>query len=230
LNSWGRIEALGGDEMTKTTTGISQRKASIVFGVAIVAMFILAIVVDNFILSNFIGPGDVTALAGDIEADQTRFGFAVAGYLLILVLDFTIALAVYVILKPVGRILASLTAGFRLLYTAIMVISVFSLAFQFIGVQSYGNVKLVGYIFFTAHIFMLGYSVLKSRFIPKGLGILLMIAFFCYIVLLYGKSVVPEQLLPIFVVPAALAELLLGIWLLVKGGKVPEPRKVDVPT
>ena len=207
--------------MAKVMSNSSQRKASIVFGVAIVAMFILAIVVDNFILGNFIGPGDVAELASDIEADQTRFGFAVAGYLLILLLDLTIALAVYVILKPVGKILASLTAVFRLLYTAIMVISVLSLTFQFIDVQSYGNVKLIGYIFFTAHIFVLGYSVLKSRYLPKGLGILLIIAFFCYIILLYGKSIVPEQLLPVIVVPAALAELLLGIWLLVKGGKVP---------
>jgi hypothetical protein len=207
--------------MTNVITDKSQRKASIVFGVAIVAMFILAIIVDNFILSNFIGPGDVAALATDIEADQTRFGFAVAGYLLILLLDLTIALAVYVILKPVSKILAALTAGFRLLYTAIMVIGVLALAFEFINVQNYGNMKLFGYIFFTAHIFMLGYSVLKSGYIQKWLGILLIVAFFCYIVLLYGKSMVPEQILPIFVVPAAIAELFLGIWLLWKGGKVP---------
>ncbi len=214
--------------MTNTITNTSQRKASIVFGIAIIAMFFLAIIVDNFILSNFIGPGDVAALASDIEADQTRFGFAVAGYLLILMLDLAIALALYVILKSVSRILASLTAVFRLLYTAIMVIGVFSLVFQFLDVQSYGNMKLIGYLFFTAHIFMLGYSVLKSRYIPKSLGILLIVAFFCYIVLLYGKSIVPEQLLPIFVVPAAFAELLLGIWLLWKGGKASEARKVDV--
>jgi len=213
--------------MTGQLTDTSQRKASIVFGVAIIGMFVLAILVDNFILSNFIGPGDVAELATDIEADQTRFGFAVAGYLLILVLDFAIALAVYVIFKPVSKILASITAVFRLLYTAIMVVGVFSLVFQFIGVQSYGNMKLIGYIFFTFHIFMLGFSALKSGYIPKGLGILLIIAFFCYIVLLYGKSIVPEQLLPVIVVPAALAELLLGIWLLVKGGKVSKSQKVD---
>jgi hypothetical protein len=214
--------------MTNIRPGFSQRKAAIVVGIAIIAMFLLAIIVDNFILSNFIGPGDETALASDIEASQMRFGFAVAGYLLILMLDLAIALALYVILKPVSKILASLTAGFRLVYTVIMVICVFSLVFQFIDVQSYGNIKLIGYLFFTAHIFMLGYSVLKSGYIPKGLGILLIIAFFCYIVLLYGKSVVPESLLPIFVVPAAIAELLLGIWLLWKGGKVSKAQKVDV--
>ena len=197
------------------------RKAAIVVGVSIIAMFILAIVVDDLILSNFIGPGDTAALAKNIEADQMRFGLGAAGYLIILMLDLAIALALYVILKPVSKILASLTAVLRLLYTAIMVISVLALVVQIISVYSYGTMKLIGYMFFTAHIFFLGYTVLKSGYIPKGLGILLIAAFFCYIVLIYGKSVVSEQILPIFVVPAAIAELALGIWLLWKRARIP---------
>lgn len=207
--------------MKNCNADMSPRKAAIVVGVAIIAMFILAIVVDNFILANFIGPGDTSALAKDIEADQMRFGLGVAGYLIILMLDLAIALALYVILKPVSKILASLTAVLRLLYTMIMVISVLALVFQFISVYSYGTIKLFGYIFFTVHILFLGYTALRSGYIPKGLGILLIIAFFCYVILLYGKSIVSEQLLPIFVAPAAIAELALGIWLLWKRVKIP---------
>ena len=207
--------------MIKCVACMSPRRAAIVVGMSIIAMFILAIVVDNFILSNFIGPGDTASLAKDIGADQTRFGFAVVGYLLILLLDVAIALALYVVLKPVSRILASLTAVLRLLYATILIIAVLVLVFEFINVYSYGTMKFVGYIFFTVHILFLGYTALKSSYIPKGLGILLIIAFFSYIVLIYGKSVVPEALLPIFVVPAAIAELLLGIWLLWKRAKIP---------
>jgi hypothetical protein len=207
--------------MTNVVASMSPRKAAIVFGVAIIAMFILAIVVDEFVLSNFISPGDTATLASDIEASPLRFGIAVAGYLIILMLDVAIALALYVILKPVSKILASITAVLRLLYAVILVIAVLILVFQFVDVYSYGTIKLIGYIFFTAHILVLGYSVLKSNYIPKSLGVLLMIAFFCYIILLYGKSIVPEQLLPIFVIPAAIAELLLGIWFLVKSTEIP---------
>jgi hypothetical protein len=99
---------------------------------------------------------------------------------------------------------------------------VLALMFQFIDVYSYGTTKLIGYIFFTAHIFVLGYSVFKSNYIAKGLGVLLIIAAFCYIILLYGNFLVPEALLVIFVVPAAIAELSLGIWLLLKRAKMPE--------
>ena len=208
--------------MVNRFADISPRKAAIIVGVSIIAMFILAIVVDNFILSNFIGPGDTASLASDMAAHQTRFGFAVAGYLIILMLDLAIALALYVILMPVSKILASLTAVLRLLYAIILIIAVLTLVFEFINVYSYGTVKRIGYIFFTMHIFFLGYTALKSSYIPKGLGALLIIAFFAYAVLLYGKSLVPEGVLPIFVVPAAIAELLLGIWLLVKRKKLPE--------
>ena len=207
--------------MTNRVAGMSPRLAAIVVGVAIIAMVILAIIVDNFILSNFFGPGDVASLASDIEANGMRFGFAVAGYLLILMLDVAIALALYVVLNPASKKLAALTSVLRLLYAVILVISVLALAFQFVDVYSYVTVKLIGYIFFTGHIFFLGYAVLKSGYIPKGFGILLLIAFLCYIILLYGKSYVPEALLPIFVVPAAIAELALGIWLLVKRAKMP---------
>ncbi len=213
--------------MTYRIADISPRKAALVVGVGLIAMFFLAIIVDDFVLSNFIGPGDTETLASDIEASEMRFGIAVAGYLIILMLDVAIALALYVILKPANKKLASLTAVLRLLYAAILVISVLALVFQFIDVYRYGNTKLIGYIFFTAHIFVLGYSVFKSSYIPRSLGVLLIIASFCYIILLYGNFLVPEALLPIFVVPAAIAELLLGIWLLLKRAKLPEMKSLN---
>ena len=123
--------------MTNFIADMSPRKAAIVVGVALIAMFILAIIVDEFVLSNFIGPGDSSALARDIEANEMRFGFAVAGYLIILMLDVVIALALYVLLKPVSKILASLTAVLRLLYTTILVIGVLALVFQFIDAYSH---------------------------------------------------------------------------------------------
>jgi len=207
--------------MANFIADMSPRKAAIVVGIAILAMFVLAIVVDEFVLSNFIGPGDTAALAGDMEANEARFGVAVVGYLIILLLDAAIAVALYVILKPANRILASLTAVLRLLYAAILVISVFVLVLRFIDAYGYGTAKLIGYVFFTAHIFVLGYAVVKSGYMPRSLGVLLIIASLCYVVLIFGKSLVPEKLLPIFVVPAAAAELLLGIWLLWKRSKIP---------
>ena len=79
--------------MKNPIANISQRKAAIVVGIALITSFLLAIVIDDFVLSNFIVPGDSAKLASDIMANEMQFGIAVAGYLIILTLDAAIALA-----------------------------------------------------------------------------------------------------------------------------------------
>jgi hypothetical protein len=192
---------------------ISPRNAARVAGFGLLIMAILAFIVDDFILSNLIAPRDPAELAYDIKASKMLFGIAVAGYLIILMLDTAIALALYVILNPSNKNLASLTAVLRLIYTAIMVVILLALFFQFIDVYSYGTIKLIGYIFFICHLFVTGYSVFWSGYIPRGLGILLIIASGCYVMLFYVNFLVTEALLLIFVVPAILGEISLGIWL-----------------
>jgi hypothetical protein len=209
--------------MTNRIANISQRKAAIVVGTAFIISLFLAIIVGNFILPNFINPGDAAALANDIKANEMLFSIAVIVYLIILALDAVIALALYIVLKPANKILASLSGIFRLLYAAIAVISVFALAFQFINVYSYETIKLwIAYLFFTCHLFVTGYSVFKSGYIPRGLGILLIIDSFCYIMAFYLSFLVPEALLPIFMMFMIIGELSLSLWFLLKNSKIHE--------
>jgi len=209
--------------MTNRLANISQRKAAIVVGTAFIISLFLAIIVGNFILPNFINPGDTAALANDIKANERLFSIAVIVYLIILALDAAIALALYIVLKPANKILASLSGIFRLLYAAIAVISVFALAFQFIDVYSYETIKLwIGYLFFTCHVFVTGYAVFKSGYIPRVLGILLIIASFCYVMAFYVSFLVPEALLLIFMVFMIIGELSLSLWLLLKNAKISE--------
>ncbi|UCG92986.1 MAG: DUF4386 domain-containing protein [candidate division WOR-3 bacterium] len=208
--------------MTNLISDVSPRKAAIVAGSAFIISFILAIIVGNFILPNFIVPGDTAALANDINANERLFNIAVIMYLIILALDAAIALALYIVLKPANRKLASLTGIFRLLYAAIMVIGVLALAFQFIEVYSYGSIKLIGYLFFTCHIFVLGYLVCKSGYIPRIFGVLLITASFCYVGAFYVNFLVPKVLLLIFMMFMIAGELSLSLWLLLKNAKLPE--------
>ena len=207
--------------MTNRIANISQRKAAIVVGIAFIISLFLAILVGNFILPNFINPGDTAALANDIKANKTLFHIAVVLYLIILALDTVIALALYIVLKPANKILASLSGIFRLLYATIAVISVSALAFQFIDVYSYETIKLwIGYLFFTCHIFITGYAVFKSGYIPRVLGVLLIIDSFCYVMAFYVSFLVPEAILLIFMVIMIIGELSLSLWLLLKSVKM----------
>ena len=208
--------------MKNLIADISLRKAARVIGIAFIISFILAVFVGNFILPNFINPGDTEALANDIKDNERLFSIAVVGYLIILALDTAIALGLYILLKPTNRILAFLSGNLRLLYVATMVISVLALAFQFIDVSSYGTVKLIGYLFFTCHIFVTGYTIFISGYIPRFLGVLLILAFFSYILAFYLSFLVPEALLMIFMLFMIIGELSLSLWLLLKANKLPE--------
>jgi hypothetical protein len=213
--------------MKNPIANMSLHQAARVVGIAFIISFILAVFVGNFILPNFIIPGDTEILANDIEDNEGLFSIAVVVYLLILALDAAIALGLFVLLTPANRILAFLSGNLRLLYVTIMIISVLALAFQFIDVSNYGTIKLIGYLFFTCHIFVTGYTVFMSGYIPRVLGILLLIAFFSYILAFYVSFLVPEALLLIFMLFMIIGELSLSIWLLLKGGKIPDMKNQD---
>jgi len=158
-----------------------------------------------------------------------QFGLGIASYLIVLALDVVVALVLYVILKPVNKNHTLLAAFLRLVYTAIMVISLFALVLLFSN--EYNSGKLIAYVFFISHVFVLGYLVFKSGYIPRALGVFLIIASFCYILLLYGEFIFSKELFDVLVMiamlPATFAELSLGIWLLLKSGKLPEIKKQD---
>ena len=170
--------------MKNYISNLSPRKAAIIVGVSFITSIFIVTLIDDFLLANFVVPGDTSALAKDIEANRKSFGFAVIGYLLVLVLDSIIGLALYVVLKPANKKLAWYTGALRLLYACTLIIGLFALVFQIIDVYGYASLKLYGYIFFAFHILVLGYSVFKSGYMPKSLGILLMFTSLTYIVFL----------------------------------------------
>ncbi len=215
--------------MKNLIADLSQRKASIIVGVAFLIMFPLAIFFNFYVIESLIVSGDAAATANNIKADELQFGLGIASYLIVLALDVVVALALYVILKPVNKNHALLATVLRLVYTAIMGISLFALVLLFIN--EYSNGQLIAYIFFISHLFILGLLVFKSGYIPRSLGIFLIIASFCYIITLYGDFILHKELYEILfmiaIVPATFAELSLGIWLLFKGGKISKMKKED---
>lgn len=206
--------------MKNLVGSLSASKAAMIVGIAFITSVLVVSIVDDLLLANFVVPGDTDALSRDIEANRTIFGFAVVGYLFVLALDFVIALALYVVLKPSNKKLALLTAVLRLLYVCILVIGLIALVFQIIDAYGYASIKLSGYAFFSLHIFFLGYTILKSEYIPKLIGILLVIASFTYIVFFVDLGL-SEMLEVSIMLIMAIAELSLSVWLLIKRNTLP---------
>ena len=218
--------------MKNLIVDLSIRKASIIVGIGFIIMFLLALFADVFVLENLVVPGDAVTTADNIQADELLFSLGIVGYIIILALDVIIALALYAILKSVNKNLSKLAAVLRLIYTGIMGISLFALVLLFSNEYSYG--KLIAYVFFISHVFVLGYLVFKCSYITKALGAFLIIASFCYIILLYGEYIFSKELFEalfmIAIIPATFAELSLGIWLLIRGGKTSKMKIKDKST
>ena len=207
--------------MKNIILSLSTKKAALAVGVAFIASVIIVTLVDDFLLANFVVPGDTKQLAYDIEADGGQFGFAIVGYLIVLVLDSIIGFALYVVLKHANKHLALLTSILRLLYAFILIFGLLALAFQITDAYGYASIKLVGYVFFAMHLFVLGYSVFRSGYIPKSLGLLLMLASFTYIIFFVDFDL-SEALMVLFMLIMAIAELSLSIWLIVKRNELPD--------
>ncbi len=214
--------------MNRVILKISTSKAALTVGIAFITSVILVTIVDDVLLANFVVPGDTEQLARDIRDYPNSFGFAAVGYLFVLALDSIIGLALYVVLKSSSKIRAFLTAALRLLYAAILIVGVLALVFKWMDAYGYASLKLVGYVFFALHLLVLGYSVIKSGYIPKSLGVILIIASCTYIIF-FVEIYLPESVMVLAMLTMAIAELSLSIWLIVKRNSLPDNVAIVTP-
>ena len=108
--------------------------------------------------------------------------------------------------------MAIIIAALRLVYVFTVLVGMFALVLQIIDVYGYAFLKLIGYAFFALHIFILGYTIVTSDYIPKSLGALLILASFTYITF-YVNFQLPEDFETTLMFMMGIAELALSIWL-----------------
>lgn len=200
---------------------LTQNTGKIVGG-ALIAMFVLAIFTLMGLDEKIIVKGDIEATLQNISTFKLDFWVGVIGYFVILILDVVISLGLYVILKPTNKKYARGTAVLRLAYTILAIISLIGLTLQ--NPVFYTNGLLFAYLFFIIHLFFLGLTILKSTYLPNFFGILLIVAAPCYVILTYGDLLLSAKAMnllgSVLMVPAALAELLFGIWLIITSNKI----------
>jgi len=197
--------------------------------------------------------GDAATTAGNIMASawQFRIGFVVdlvAGVLFLLT-----AWALYVLLKPVNKNLALLFLLLNLSGVAVLCFSdLFLIAsqlllsgadylkvFQADQLQALAMLSLYIYkngflgiaqIFFGAWLFPLGYLVFKSGFLPRILGVILMIHCVAWLMtslqffLFPGFGALTYVSYPI----GFISEFGLTLWLLIMGAKEQKPASIEV--
>jgi len=233
---------LGGTKMTDRIADTSQRQAAIVAGCGLLIMTSFAVFAIYFVFGNLKVPGDAAATANNIMASEMLFRTGICSLIIVLICDVVVAWALYVFLKQVNKSLSLLTAWFRLVYAAILGIALLNLVIVLIllsganylvvfetdqlhaqvllFLNAFNDVWAVGLIVFGFHLFILGYLVFKSDYIPRILGVLLIVAGLGYLIEYFGKFLFPNFDAAISQV-TGWGELLFMFWLLLKGGKRP---------
>jgi hypothetical protein len=223
---------------------ISQSRAARIAGLASLMVIAAGIFAEFVVRSSLIEPGDPAATAGNIRASQALFRLGFASDFIMLASDVVVALALYVLLRPVNRHLSLLAAFFRLVMASVLGINMLNIfaVLVFLGGEAYLTVfdpdqlqalamffidahamgYSIGLIFFGLGILVQGYLFFRSKYVPRILGGLLVLAALVYLAGSFVHILVPSQtgtFSPAYVLPFV-AELGLALWLLVKGVSV----------
>jgi hypothetical protein len=118
-------------------------------------------------------------------------------------------LLVYYLLKPVSRNLSLLAALSSLAGCAIGILNMF----LSLGVRAYNITFLFG-----LHCFLVGYLILRSIFLPRFAGVLMVLAGLGWLTKSLGSLLsLPLGSSPYMLAPGILGEVSLALWLLVMG-------------
>ena len=218
------------------------RVAAFVF----LVIFFLGMSTELFIRPGMIVPGDAAATVRNIAAREALFRLSIVSDLIRQTLLMLLPLILYKLLKPVNKTIASLMVIFSLVSAPISMLNELNhfaalllssgvgylkafdtgqsqaLVMFFLDLRKYGT--FIPQVL-SLWVLFLGYLVFKSGFLPRILGILLILAGLCYTVLAVLFFLFPNLDLMIFGLFAIIGEMIFYMWLLIKGVNVEEWEK-----
>ena len=228
----------------------SLKKTARIAGVLILIMSPFALFSMQYVPSTLIVPGDAAITASNIMAAEGLFRLGIVGDSVTFLIEIVLVVMLYVLLKPVSKTLSLVAAFFRLAmtiiqginllnhFTALLLLSgadylavfkpdqLHALVLLFLNVHEY--VAHTWGLFFALHLFFLGYLVYKSGYIPRILGVLLLIASLCYIIQSFGNFLLPKYE-EIFALVGwiSIIEVAFPLWLVIKGVKDQQPATTE---
>jgi uncharacterized protein DUF4386 len=200
-------------------------------------LFFLTAFSAAFLTKGLVVPGDAAATASGMLAHEGRYRSGFAVELVSNALYIAVTALFYRLFGPVNRSLSLLAAFFSLVGCAIQIVgglfllapffvlgdSQLSSAFKVEQLQAaallsltlHAQVIKIALVLFAFYDFLLGYLIFRSTFLPRTLGVLLMCAGVGWLTFIWPPL---AAALSSYVLPfGALAEILLMLWLLVKG-------------
>jgi len=221
----------------------STKKAARVAGLLYVLACLPAPFCLIYVPSTLIVPGDATATAHKVLASETLLRLGMAGELISATGFIFAVLALYRLFRGVNKRLASLMVTLFVVSVPISFLNVLNeiaalillrgadflsvftrpqleaLALVFLRLHGFGFVLAA--IFWGLWLFPFGLLVYRSGFLPRILGVLLMINCFAYVIPSFTSLLLPQyrDIVSRIAMPALLGEAAIVLWLLIRGAK-----------
>jgi hypothetical protein len=201
-------------EMTNRTAETSPLTYARIAGFLLLILVVLGPFSLINVPSTLIVPGDATATADNIRPSESLFRIGIISDSFIFLIEIVVTVLLYVLLRPVSRTL-SLVAAFARLAMAVIqginllpnfiallllsgagYLSVFeadqldALVLLFLNAHGYG--VYIWQMFFTLHLFVLGYLIFKSGYFPRILGVLVVVGSLGYLIDSFGNILFPN--------------------------------------
>jgi hypothetical protein len=194
--------------------------------------------------SSIIVPGDATATASNLINSEFTFKLSILSNLISQALTIFLVLTLSRLFKGINPKLIKYMVTFVLVAVPISFLNVLnlvaakmfvggadflqvfdtnqlnSLALVFLNLYETG-IMVVG-IFWGLWLFPFGMLIIKSKFIPKIIGLFLIVGCFAYLIDSFISILLPEykeSVSAIIMLPLAIGEFLTILWLLIKGVK-----------
>jgi hypothetical protein len=226
-------------------TGRAARTHARAGGVLYLFIIVAALFGEAYVRGTLVVHGDAAATAANLVRSETLFRVGLAGEMLTCVCDVALAMILFVLLEPVSRSLALVGALLRVTYTSVYAVSkLFEIAAlvllgraditqsqalahpqsQALALASL-EVHSLGYgaslVFFGFCTLVFGELVRRSGYLPRAIGVLLIVAGVGYVVFSVAQMLSPAfaaaYLFPWAMLPGFPAELGLALWLTVRG-------------
>jgi hypothetical protein len=196
-----------------------------------------------YVPSVLIAPGDAATTASNIMASEGLFRAGIASDSVVFLIEIVLTVLLYILLKPVSQTLSLVAAFARLAMTVIQGVNLLNYFFVLLLVSgatystlfgpnqlhalvllflnAHEYVALIWGLFFGLHLLALGYLVYKSGYMPKILGILLIIVSLCYLTQSFGNILLPKYKEILATIGfLSIIEIAFPLWLLIKGVNV----------
>ena len=223
-------------------------KAARIAGAVYLSMVLTAPFSLIYVPGKLIVRGNAAATADNILAHETMFRLSILGDLVGQVIFICLAIALYRLLSGINKTWAGLMVAFVLVSAAVGFLNTLNnigalLLFrggEFLAVFDKAQRDALGMLFIRLHsqgifideifwglwLFPFGLLVFRSGFLPRFLGVWLMINCFGYVFLSITALFFPDYYGAAFSYsqPLLFGELAIMLWLLIKGAKVQGPQ------